>query len=56
MNGKLKAMTEHIMWEEEDTDSWMVEADDSWFADFANKYYVVEYILDDIIKEVCSMS
>ena len=49
-------MTEHIMWEEENTDSWMIEADDSWFTEFARKYYVVESILHDIIEKVCSMS
>ena len=43
------------MWEEEYTDTWMIEADDSWFDDFINKLYDVESILDDIIKKVCSI-
>ena len=30
---KVTARTEHIMWEEEDNDVWMIEADDSWFPD-----------------------
>ena len=56
MNGKLQAMTGDITWEEEHTDSWMIEADDSWFADFVNTLYAIESILDDIMQKVCSMS
>ena len=62
-------MTEHIMWEEEDNDVWLIEADDSWFPDFViglekkvseekaiTSLNTVEAILNDILNKVCEMS
>ena len=66
---KWTARTEHIMWEEEDNDVWLIEADDSWFPDFViglekevseekaiTSLNTVEAILNDILNKVCEMS
>ena len=44
------------MWEEEDNDVWMIEADNSWFPDVIIGYNFVEAILNDILNKVCEMS
>ena len=57
------------MWEEEDNDVWLIEADDSWFPDCIiglekklseekaiTSVNTVEAILNDILNKVCEMS